>query len=363
MSSQHQSTDFGVLELAYPHHRPTSPICGLPDVMLHDVQLSLSPPNASASHTRSPSPTTGDKRARSPSDEDLRPTQGQCTTSSGTRPKAKDFDDVTQEVISLAITEYRVLLSSEYAFPESPAELSYLGRAWTTSCTKLNVVIELTPTISKLVRGRGSHMRGELKTKVKPLAELMYEFASGQNKKTIAANRQRSEELKENLTFTFRDIKGRKGIYRHLLLQKLVNAMWFANRRDEGPRYPAVFNPFPKAALALVLTAVENCIDEWATGIRTDIPFTSSEYRRVYDSHIEALNRFETQTQPHKILGNILVRLHNLGRFHSGAQPITVTSTSILRPDDLAAAIQEYREDSETESDGENGEDDGEHNP
>ncbi|KAF8172590.1 hypothetical protein K438DRAFT_1772631 [Mycena galopus ATCC 62051] len=50
MSSQHQSTDFGVLELAYPHHRPTSPICGLPDVMLHDIQLSLSPPNASASH-------------------------------------------------------------------------------------------------------------------------------------------------------------------------------------------------------------------------------------------------------------------------------------------------------------------------
>ncbi|KAF8179780.1 hypothetical protein K438DRAFT_1211385 [Mycena galopus ATCC 62051] len=283
-----------------------------------------------ARSTRSPSPTAGDKRARSPSDEDLRPAQAQCTTASGSRPKAKDFDDVTQEIISLAITEYRVLLSSEYAFPESPAELGYLGRAWTTSCTKLNVVIELTPTISKLVRpalslrflemtclqvrGRGSHMRGELKTKVKPLAELMYEFASGQNKKTIAANRQRSEELKENLTFTFRDIKGRKGIYRHPLLQKVVNAMWFANRRDEGPRYPAAFNPFPKAALALVLTAVENCIDEWATGIRTDIPFTSSEYRRVYDSHIEALNRFETQTQPHKILGNILVRLHNLGR-------------------------------------------------
>ncbi|KAJ7877124.1 hypothetical protein B0H14DRAFT_3785278 [Mycena olivaceomarginata] len=186
-----------------------------------------------------------------PSDEDLRPTQAQHTAASGSCPKAKDFDDVTQEIISLAITEYRVLLSGKYAFPDPTIELDYLRRAWTKAFKELEVAIESTPTISKLVRGRGSHLCGELKTKVKPLAEFMYEFASGQNKKAIAANRQRSEELKENLTFTFKDIKGRKGIYRHPLFQKGVNAMWFANRRDEGPRYPAVFNLFPKEALAL----------------------------------------------------------------------------------------------------------------
>ncbi|KAJ7798301.1 hypothetical protein B0H14DRAFT_3886543 [Mycena olivaceomarginata] len=150
-------------------------------------------------------------------DEDLRPTQAQHTAASGSCPKAKDFDDVTQEIISLAITEYRVLLSGKYAFPDPTIELDYLRRAWTKAFKELEVAIESTPTISKL--GRGSHLCGELKTIVKPLAEFMYEFASGQNKKAIAANRQRSEELKENLTFTSKcDIKGRKGIYRHPLL-------------------------------------------------------------------------------------------------------------------------------------------------
>jgi hypothetical protein len=40
------------------------------------------------------------------------------------------------------------------------------------------------------------------------------------------------------------------------VIQKAVNSMWFANRRDEGPSYPEFFNPFRKAGLALVLTVV-----------------------------------------------------------------------------------------------------------
>lgn len=47
-------------------------------------------------------------------------------------------------------------------------------------------------------------MRGELKTKVKSLAELMYAFKSGQNKKTVASNRQLADDLKTKLTFTFK---------------------------------------------------------------------------------------------------------------------------------------------------------------
>ncbi|KAJ7454204.1 hypothetical protein FB451DRAFT_1049776, partial [Mycena latifolia] len=106
------------------------------------------------------------------------------------------------------------------------------------------------------ITNRGSHLRGELKTKMRPRVELTYGFTSGENKKTIARNRQLAEDLKENLTFTFKDIKERKGIYRHPLFQKTINAMWFANRRDEGPTYPEFFNPFPAEGLALVFTVV-----------------------------------------------------------------------------------------------------------
>ena len=51
----------------------------------------------------------------------------------------------------------------------------------------------------------------------------------------------------------------RKGLYRNKILQKIVNAMWFANKHDEGIKYPEYLKPFPTPALALVLTAVSVC--------------------------------------------------------------------------------------------------------
>ncbi|KAJ7447657.1 hypothetical protein FB451DRAFT_1535804 [Mycena latifolia] len=324
------------------------------------VDLRISAPRDDGSPTRSErsvSPSAGDKRSRSPH-EDVRVVQAQRTGAATGRPKAKDFDDVTQEVISLAITRYRCFLSAKHAFPDHALELEFLRKAWAEACRELNIVMELSPTISRLITNRGSHLRGELKTKMRPRVELTYGFTSGENKKTIARNRQLAEDLKEDLTFTFKDIKERKGIYRHPLFQKAINAMWFANRRDEGPTYPEFFNPFPAEGLALVFTVAVNLIDEWATGIRTDIPFTANEYRSTYEAHLAALREFEESTKPHKILENILVRLHNIGRFHSGAQPLAVVTKSVLNKTDLAAAIKEYQEDSETETEGEEGEHD-----
>ena len=51
----------------------------------------------------------------------------------------------------------------------------------------------------------------------------------------------------------------RKGLYCNKILQKIVNAMWFANKHDEGIKYPEYFKPFPTPTLALVLTAVSVC--------------------------------------------------------------------------------------------------------
>ncbi|KAJ7086938.1 hypothetical protein C8R44DRAFT_650372 [Mycena epipterygia] len=285
----------------------------------------------------------------------MRVVQAQKTGGSSGRAKAKDFDDVTQEVIALAITIYRCFLSTRNAFPDHAMELDFLREAWATACRQLNISMELSPTISKLITSRGSHLRGELKTKMKSMVELIYGFKSGENKKNIARNRQLAEELKDELTFTFKDIKSRKGIYRNPILQKTVNVMWFANRRDEGVMYPELFNPFPKQGLGIVLAAGLNLIDEWGTGIRIDIPFTANDYRSVYEDQVQALFEFEQQTSPHPILENISVRLHNIGRFHSGAQPLTAVNQSLLKQADVDAAITEYRNFSDTESDGEDG--------
>jgi len=202
----------------------------------------------------------------------------------------------------------------------------------------------LTPTVAKLIASRGSQLRGELKTKIRPLIDTMYGFKSGQNRKTIAFNRKLAEDLKEGSAFAFKDVENKKGLYKHPIFQSTVNAMWFANRRDEGPRHSELFNPLPIRALGVVLAAVENNIDERLTGVRTDVAFTANDYRAVYEGHVKSLEEFAAHTEKYQLMDKILKRLHNVGRFHSGAQALSAPATSTFSKQVLDAALKEYEE-------------------
>lgn len=48
----------------------------------------------------------------------------------------------------------------------------------------------------------------------------------------------------------------RKGLYRNKNIQKVVNAMWFAKKQDEGVIYYEYFKPLSDVTFSLVLTAV-----------------------------------------------------------------------------------------------------------
>ncbi|KAJ6489148.1 hypothetical protein DFH09DRAFT_378989 [Mycena vulgaris] len=316
------------------------------------------------SESRSPShsPVAGDKRPRSPGHEDdIRATQAQKINDHQGRPRAKDYDDTTQELIGITNTWYRCLLATRDAYPDVVRETELVNLAWSKACEELKVSMRITPDIAKLITRRGAQMRGELKTKVRGLVELVFGFESGQNKKNIRKNRQLAEDLKEGMGYSYREFPSvatkRKGMYKAKIIQKSTNVMWFNNRRDEGATHPELFGPvFPKPAFALVLSAIECSIDEWATGVKSDVPFTAADYRGVYLEHLKCLEEFEKHTAPRGILDNILTRMHNIGRFHSGAQPIAPVKTASLSKAVLDAALKEYDEDDNTETDGEDGE-------
>ena len=48
----------------------------------------------------------------------------------------------------------------------------------------------------------------------------------------------------------------RKGLFHNKNIQKVVNAMWFMNKQDDGVIYPEYFNPMPDVTVALVLAGV-----------------------------------------------------------------------------------------------------------
>ncbi|KAI6096639.1 hypothetical protein F5141DRAFT_1011899 [Pisolithus sp. B1] len=104
----------------------------------------------------------------------------------------------------------------------------------------------------------------------------------------------------------------RRGFLKVPLIQKIINMMWFVNKHDDGVVFHNHFKPFPYPALALVLTVIKCCIDEWMMGMQTDIPFTIQEYHAAYESHLKCLQAFEDATKTYNVLLGICSKLYKV---------------------------------------------------
>ncbi|KAJ7196363.1 hypothetical protein GGX14DRAFT_197174 [Mycena pura] len=287
--------------------------------------------------SRSSSPVAGDKRPPSPSPL---PEEEARTSTRSARPTIGALPEDQRELAAMAIDLLRCDITVNEAFPGSVEEKQIIKKLFKTCLEELELSTKLTPIMYRVIAGRYSHTRGELKNKGRPIVDTGFQFRMGSNPRAIKHNRQLVEDLKEELSFAYKDPVARKGLYQQPIIQKLINAMYFANRRDEGPSHPEVFSPFPLRGLALILTVIENCIDEWATGTHIDIDFKMKDYEPIYRTHIQALEAFDARGPA---LGQILARIHDVGRFHSGAAPLADAAPKpILSAASLDAAMEEY---------------------
>ncbi|KAG1873946.1 hypothetical protein F4604DRAFT_1582389, partial [Suillus subluteus] len=227
------------------------------------------------------------------------------------RLKAGDFDHVTKDVLTTT-SVYCCLVVTQAPFPDTLlVETKLAKRAWHEASDITGLTIQLMPSLVKMMTRRTSHVRGELKMKMRGLTASFFGFRASRSMAAIKANRDLAESLKEGNSFVF---KLKSGIYKTELIQKAINDMWFANRSDEGILYAKYFNPLPVKMMALVLTVMECCVDEWTTGVREDVKFSSASYGPVYLAHLDSLQRFEERTAPYKLLDRILDNLLDVAR-------------------------------------------------
>ncbi|KAF8506338.1 hypothetical protein JB92DRAFT_2674997, partial [Gautieria morchelliformis] len=82
----------------------------------------------------------------------------------------------------------------------------------------------------------------------------------------------------------------------------------------EGISFHAYFNPIPLPTLALLFTAIENCVDEWKDGRFCSIGFTEKLYREKYQSYLTNLEMWGDHVQGQHILARLQKRLHDKAR-------------------------------------------------
>ncbi|KAI5989443.1 hypothetical protein EDC04DRAFT_2588370, partial [Pisolithus marmoratus] len=254
---------------------------------------------------------------------------------------AKDYDEVTQEFMTATIRDYCACLCAQSPMPDHGQETALLAASWAKASQVTGVNLACTPNLSNLVTSCSLQVCGKLKAKLCPLVEAMFGFHSSQSKLAVKKNRSLAEALKEGTNFAF---KVNRGFLKAPLIQKIINTMWFANKHDEGIMYPEHFKLFPYLTLALVLTAIECCIDEWATGKWGDISFTMQEYHLVYDSYVKCLQDFDSATKAVGVLPTICSRIYKVGHIHSGASALTTEPQCKVSACVIAAAIWEHQE-------------------
>src|SRR6266702_1190501 len=152
-----------------------------------------------------------------------------------------------------------------------------------------------------------------MKNKITPLVERYYGFETSKAQESLNDNIVNVQSLKTNSAF-INDDRGYKLPYRHPVIQKAANVIWFNDRSSDGIVFQRNFNPMPYEAIALVLAVVrglrssvkfsaddvlhlkiECCIDEWSKGSWAEIPFTYEDYKEVYSRHLDALKGLTTQ--------------------------------------------------------------------
>ena len=74
------------------------------------------------------------------------------------------------------------------------------------------------------------------------------------------------QNLKTNSAF-INDDRGQRLPYRHPVIQKAVNVIWFNDRSSDGIAFYNNFNPMPYEAIALVLAVVRGLLSYLKYGI------------------------------------------------------------------------------------------------
>jgi len=186
----------------------------------------------------------------------------------------------------------------------------------------------------------------DMKTGIKHAVDSSYGFDTSRAPDSISHNARHAQAILTSMSFIYREpnVGGNpRHPYRHPIIQKAINAFWFQNKDSDGIIFYEYFAPIPIQAIALVLTVIECCIDEWTDGTWKKSSWNEERYKTVYRSHVKSLTDLRDYSHPQSVglLEHIQRELLQDARAHAGAPPEPVTGSGRLHPRAINAALQE----------------------
>ncbi|KAF8505173.1 hypothetical protein JB92DRAFT_3098557 [Gautieria morchelliformis] len=268
---------------------------------------------------------------------------GETESKHRSKIKIKDFDPEFHSTIHLACRYYQVILCTHEPFPLENEQDRYLREAWQLACAEHEVNLKANRDVLNLVKQRGSQVQGEVKRHARPVTTGHYKFDDRDDHVYQDQLAALVRELTMNHGILFKDHEVRMGLFENPCTARILRAQWFADAHAEGISFHAYFNPIPLPTLALLFTAIENCVDEWKDGRFRSIDFTEKLYREKYQSYLTNLGTWGDHAQGWHILARLQKCLHDKARTLSGVGDLQTTLPAVRKlPHDIFdAAVRE----------------------
>ncbi|GBE88898.1 hypothetical protein SCP_1403060 [Sparassis crispa] len=91
--------------------------------------------------------------------------------------------------------------------------------------------------------------------------------------------------MEEN-RFHYKDVENIIGFAQNKIITDVIQAEWFRSKTDVGVIFEDRFCPIPFELLALLMTLIEFCLDEYSNGTWTPAVFEEKHWKDKYEKHL-----------------------------------------------------------------------------
>ncbi|KAJ6629715.1 hypothetical protein B0H10DRAFT_1294103 [Mycena sp. CBHHK59/15] len=218
--------------------------------------------------------------------------------------------------------QYEVHIWTIDPFPKSELQTQWVKEIWEDVCKEAKERMELSDRMASMIKRYGSHARGTLKDKIRPLIAPTYHFKVGDSSKALKANQKLWKALLADSAFHYEDMAELMGYAGNPIIIESICVLWFKTKVGRGIIYLQFFSPIVLVTLALIFT-IEFCIEEYSTGRFQQGTFDEAFNKDRYETHLKDLTDWAALMPA--ITDKICQKMHDSCRTSTGAQLNNVT--------------------------------------
>ncbi|KAJ7487081.1 hypothetical protein FB451DRAFT_1391935 [Mycena latifolia] len=252
----------------------------------------------------------------------------------GVKPKAADYAPIPHSLLLRACADYSARIVGLYAFPGVTQQMQWAKQSFRSAGRAAGERYAITDRMAKIIMARGSQIRGKMVDTYRSLFASHYGFEHSTAKKAIDANKLKASKLAVKASYHYKNPEEREGYGENKIIASVRKLTTFNNTDSVGILFPAYFNPISLFTLALDMTILGFCTEEWSTGTFKKATFSEKAVSENYCTHLADAERWSCLNEA--VVGNIRRKWYSrASQTLISAKPLTTTTNIDDTQEDL----------------------------